>query len=424
MTATQPLLDRDRVRELFDLRGPMHAYLGGHYEADPYPTWNALMAQGPVHEGTLHGLTGLTGDLFFHGLPEPDRKHFTVFGYDACAEAFKDAETFASAVEPVDFSKPPTLLNSMLSMDGDRHRRYRMLVQPRFVPAQVRWWTEKSIAEVVRLLVDTVAPAGRAELNVDFCAAIPVLTITSAFGIPVEQALDVRAAVGDADATLAIIAPLVTARREDPRDDLISVLAQAELKLEDGTRTRLSDVEIYSFCMLLLAAGSGTTWKQMGITLTALLQRPALLAQVQADRSLLPKVIEESLRWEPTDPMFSRWVTRDVDFHGTRLPAGSVVHLCLGSANRDPAHFPDPDAFDPFREQTSPLMSFAVGPHSCLGMHVARAEMRVGIGALLDRLPGLRLDPDQPAPEITGFYERGASEIHVLFDGSSEGSAA
>src|SRR4029453_4491865 len=108
-----------------------------------------------------------------------------------------------------------------------------------------------------------------------------------------------------------ILTPIVAARRERPQDDLISVLAEAEYTDEHGVTHRLSDPEIYSFALLLLAAGSGTTWKQMGITITALLQRPDVLEAVRRDRSLLRPAIEESLRWMATDPMFSRYVTRD-----------------------------------------------------------------------------------------------------------------
>jgi cytochrome P450 len=197
---------------------------------------------------------------------------------------------------------------------------------------------------------------------------------------------------------------------------------QAEIADEDGTRHRLTDAEIHSFALLLLAAGSGTTWKQMGIVLTALLQRPEVLTAVRADRSLLRPAVEEALRWMPTDPMFSRYVTRDIDFHGTRLPEGAVLHLCLGAANRDPARWQRPDDYDITRPMRASL-AFGGGAHICLGMHVARAEISTGVGALLDRLPDLRLDPDAVAPGYIGMYERGVTEIPVIF-GPAEGSKA
>jgi cytochrome P450 len=415
MTKARHLLDVDRVRELFDLRSSFLARTGGGYEDDPYPTWTRLREHAAVQQGTLHDLTGLHGDYAFHGLPYADRPHYTAFTYAACDTAYRNPEVFASSPTVVDFDDEPNVLNSMISMGGVRHRRYRALVQPSFVPAKAQWWIRNWIEETVHALIDSFVGNGRAELNVEFCAAIPVLTITGSFGIPVEQALDVRAAMADPEALLAIIAPIVAARRAKPQDDLISVLVEAEITGEDGTRLRLSDAEIHSFVLLLLIAGSGTTWKQMGITLTALLQRPEALAAVTADRTLLRLAIEESLRWQPTDPAFGRWVTRDTELAGVFIPKGSVLQVAVGAANRDPARWDRPEEWDLTRR---PKASFAFGggEHICLGMHVARAEMLTSINALLDRLPNLRLDPHAEPPRFVGFYERGATAIPVVFD--------
>jgi cytochrome P450 len=221
--------------------------------------------------------------------------------------------------------------------------------------------------------------------------------------------------MSDQPRVFGILEPIIAARRERAEDDLISVLVEAEYTDEDGVSHRLSDAEILSFAMLLLAAGSGTTWKQLGITLAAILERPDLQARVQADRVLVRAAIEESVRWMPTDPMFSRHLTRDTELFGAHLPEGAVLHLCLGAANRDPARWEQPDEYDITRPP-KPSLAFGNGPHVCLGMHVARAEMYVGINALLDRLPNLRLDPDAEPPRYIGFYERGATAIPVLFD--------
>lgn len=408
-------LDRDRIRELFDLRGPTYALLGGTYHDDPYPTWHRLREQAPVHPGVLHELTGFEGPALFVGLPEPDREHFTVFSYEACEEVYRNPEVFISWPDPVDpTSGDLSPLNSMLFMGGPGHRRYRSLVQPSFVPTQAQWWIQNWIEEAVTFLIDGFSEEGRAELNVDFCAAIPVLTITGSFGIPVERALDVRAALMQPMDVVDILVPIIEERRTSPQDDLISVLVHAEMTDEDGAVHRLSDAEIYSFALLLLAAGSGTTWKQMGITLHVLLQQPDLLDAVRQDQGLLRPVIEETLRWMPTDPMFSRYTAEAIDFHGVHMPAGSVVHICLAAANRDPARWERPDEFD-IERPIKPTFAFGSGPHVCLGMHVARAELTTAIGALLDRLPNLRLDPDAEPPKIIGMYERAATELPVLF---------
>jgi cytochrome P450 len=408
-------LDPERIRELFDLRSSFNAFMGGQFTDDPYPIWARLREQAEVHEGTVHALTGASGDMFFHGLPEADRPHYSAFSYAALDDAYRDPEVFASSATPVDLvNGPPSMLNSMLSMGGDEHRRYRALVQPSFTPARARWWITNWIQDTVHALIDNFAASGRAELNTDLCAAIPILTITGSFGIPPEQALDLREKISQPHEVLAMIAPIVAARREEPRDDLISVLVQTGLKDEDGVTHQLSDAEINSFALLLLAAGSGTTWKQMGITIATLLQRPELLTAIREDRKLLKPAIEESLRWMPTDPMFSRWVTRDVEFHGVQLPKGAMLHLCLGAANRDPARWDNPDEYD-IRRRVRPSFGFGGGEHVCMGMHVARAEISTAIGALLDRLPDLRLDPDAEPPGYIGMYERGVSEIPVLF---------
>ena len=408
-TARTPLLDRDRLRELFDLRNSINELTGGNYTDDPYPLWHQLRERGPVLAGTVHELTGYQGDAFFHGLPYPDRPHFSAFSYEALDLAYRDDVVFSSSA-----GDEAGVLASMLSMDGAEHRRHRSLVQPSFTAGKVRWWVENWIEETVNGLIDVFVDDGHAELNVDFCAAIPVLTITGSFGIPVDQALDIRANVFDPTAMTKALEHIVPARREQPQDDLISVLVEAELADEDGETHRLSDAEICTFAMLLMGAGSGTTWKQMGITLAALLDRPEVLQAIREDRSLLKPAIEESLRWLPTDPMFSRWVTEDTELCGTELSAGSVLHLCLGAASRDPERWERPDEFDIHRP-LKPSFGFGGGPHICLGMHVARAEMTVGINALLDRLPGLRLDPDEEPPRPIGLYDRGVTAIPVLF---------
>jgi cytochrome P450 len=409
-------LDPDRIRALFDLRSSYNVGSGGDFTADPYPIWHRLREQAEVHEGTVHELSGYSGSPVFQGLPELDRPHYSAFSHAALDDAYRDPDLFASSPDlVVDLvNDAPSATNSMISMGGERHRRYRALVQPSFSPARMRWWITNWIEQTVHALVDGFAADGHAELNTDLCAAIPILTITSSFGIPPEQALDLREAIGRPAEVIAMIAPIVAARREEPSDDLISVLTRAELKDEDGATHRLSDPEINSFALLLLAAGSGTTWKQMGITLATLLERPELLTAVREDRRLLKPAIDEALRWTPTDPIFARYVTRDAEFHGARLPKGAVLHLCLGAANRDPARWDRPDEYDIYRK-VRPNFAFGGGEHICMGMHVARAEITTAVGAVLDRLPGLRLNPDAEPPRYVGMYERGVTEIPVLF---------
>ncbi|MBX6389280.1 MAG: cytochrome P450 [Frankia sp.] len=411
-------LDPQRIRELFDLRGEHFVTRGGAFDEDPYPAFHRLRETGPVHEGIVGPLVGYHGEAFFQGLPYPDRPHFSVFDYATCQEVLRDPETFSS-VPPPDSPEAAMAKSVMLYMDGEQHRRYRALVQSSFVPKRGRWWIDRWIQGTVDALLDAIEPNGRADLNVDYFAAIPLLTICGSFGVSVADALRIReAAVSDGQGLgvfSEIVMPIVEARRREPQDDLISVLVQAQITDEEtGERHALADADVLGFSFLLLTAGSGTTWKQLGITTYALLTHPHWLAAVRSDRSLLRGAVEESLRWMPTDPMFARHVKRDATLHGVRIPEGSVIHLCFAAANRDPARWERPDEFDPTRPPSTHL-GFGGGPHICLGMHVARAEIQTAISALLDRLPNLRLDPDAEPPRITGMYERGPTSIPVVW---------
>jgi cytochrome P450 len=420
------VLDRDRIRELFDLRS--HGGSGkANLYTDPYPAFHRLREAGPVHEGALADLVG-----WRHTTPrpaDPSRRWFAVFDFESCDRVFRDEVAFPSSPVRVDPTGGGGITSSMLYMGGKEHRRYRALAQPSFVPKKAEWWIAGWIRETVDALIDGFESDHRSELNVDFDAAIPTLTITGSFGLAVEDALSIRSAAthgfqGGLDALAGFVMPIIESRRRQPRDDLISVLCQAETTDEDGVSHRLSDEEIFSFSHLLLLAGSGTTWKQIGITLYAILTDRDTLEEVRADRTLLRPAIEESMRWCPTDPVFMRYAAEDVELGGVVIPAGSAIQVVLGAANRDPARWHDPDAYD-IRRPLLPHVGFGGGPHLCIGQHVARAEIHTAIDGLLGRLPGLRLDPDAEQPMIVGVidgsagggaYEMGVTELNVIWD--------
>jgi cytochrome P450 len=203
---------------------------------------------------------------------------------------------------------------------------------------------------------------------------------------------------------------ILAERRREPREDLISELAHAEL---DGEH--LSDEEIFSFLRLLLPAGVETTYRATGNMLFSLLANPEQLDAVRSDRELIPQAIEESLRFETPLLNITRLATKDTEVGGVPIPAGSTVMLMLAAANRDETRFPDPDNYDILRESPKPHISFGRGPHACLGTHLARLEMRVALNLLLDRLPNLRLDPDGDDPHIRGQIFRSPTSLPVLF---------
>ena len=158
-----------------------------------------------------------------------------------------------------------------------------------------------------------------------------------------------------------------------------------------------------------------TTYRSLGNLLFALLSDPDQLDAVRDDRTLLPQAIEEAVRWEPPLLTITRVATRDTELGGVAIPAGSSVMPMLGAANRQEDRYPDPDRFDIFRPARAHL-GWGHGVHVCLGMHLARLEMRVALNLLFDRLPNLRLDPDGDDPHIRGQVFRSPTSLPVLFD--------
>ena len=166
---------------------------------------------------------------------------------------------------------------------------------------------------------------------------------------------------------------------------------------------------------MLAPAGAETTYRSSSNLLFGLLTHPEQLEALRSDRSLMPRAIEEGLRWEPPLTGIMRVSMKDAEVCGQRIPAGSVVYVSMGSANRDESRYENPEAFDIFREPQQ-HMAFAYGPHRCLGQHLARMETTVALNAVLDRLPKLRLDPAWEDPHITGRGFRSPPKLPVLFD--------
>jgi cytochrome P450 len=312
---------------------------------------------------------------------------------------------------------------SIRELDGEEHRRYRNLVVPAFRASRLAAWEASLIRPLLDELLDAIAPRGRAELVADLTAPFPARVIGEILGLPREDqarfvawseainhgALDEARAQRAADEMAAYFAPLIAARREAPRGDLLSELVSAEL---DGER--LDDAHVLGFLRLLLPAGAETTFRAFGILLTALLTHAGALDRLRADRSRIPAAVEETLRWQTSVNLAARMATCDTELAGTAIPAGSMVYALLASANHDEEQWADPERWDPERP-AAPHLAFGTGPHQCIGLHLARLELRVGVEAVLDRLPDLRLDPDEPPPRIAGYAFCGPDRIPVRF---------
>ena len=399
---------------------------GNLVEGDMNPGMCALRDKAPVHKGYLRELLGLPPH-HRHSMAL-GRQGYTCFSWKACDAAFRDHERFSSHIMHHEAASAEKTLG-FLEMDEPEHLAYRSTIQPMFLKGKaLTWWRQSWINEMVAALVSNMKRSDRAELNLQLCARVPVHTITRAVGLQGEDALVFRSALirsiavgripaeeqrAAAHTVDAMVNDLIAKRSIEPADDIVSGLIAAKLKL-NGDERPLTAREVLITIKLVMLAGGGTSWRQMGITLWALLTNRDQLEDVKADRKLLDNAIEEAVRWNATDPVFSRLVARDTELCGVHVPAGAVLEICLGAANRDPARWHNPDVFDLHRPRQS-HMGFGMGPHLCLGRDVARSEISASINALLDAFPNLRLDPNMPAPYLAGGLEqRGVSALPVL----------
>ncbi len=196
-----------------------------------------------------------------------------------------------------------------------------------------------------------------------------------------KPSLDVKKAAAVAE---EMFADYLDWRAEHPSDDLMTQLLTSEFDDEHGQRRRLTRAEVLGYASNIAAAGNETTTRLIGWTGKVLAEHPEQLRAVAEDRSLVPKVIEELLRYEAPSPVQARYVTRDVEHYGQRVPEGSVVLMLNGSANRDDRHFPEGDTFDIHRDVVQHV-SFGYGLHFCLGAALARLEARVALDEVLQR---------------------------------------
>ncbi len=374
----------------------------------PYPTWARMRNECPVMPN--------------EGSDWDPRVTYSITTFSDAEKVMRDWETFSSSVNAEVIGQ--YMGDLILGMNGPAHRQYRNLVAHAFRASALERWDNDFVVPLIHRLIDGFQADGKADLVTQVTSKYPVQVICAIVGVPLEDfeqfhqwAEEINTGPFDHERGMAAsrnmrayLEPIVEARRIEPRDDLITDLVTAEI---DGEK--LTEEKIYGFLRLLLPAGAETTFRTMGNSLTAMLTRPDVLARVFADRSLVPEVIEETLRWETSVPMVSRISTKDSEVGGVTIPGGCPVSVLVGAADRDEHRFEDGEEWKLGRRAQTHL-AFGTGPHQCLGMHLARLELRTGLNVILDRLPNLRLDPSQPAPEIEGYAFRGPTSIPVLFD--------
>jgi cytochrome P450 len=315
----------------------------------------------------------------------------------------------------------------MLFQNPPEHTRLRGLVQKAFTPRIVAN-LEAPMRELVDDLLDRAAGAGGMDLIADLAFPLPVTVIALLLGVPASDHEQFKHWSTALAVTLEPIVPLeavaaaeqaagelteyfrvlVERKRADPGEDLLSSLVHAE---EHGRRLSLE--ELLANAVLLLAAGHETTVNLIGNGLLALLRHPHQMRQLRDNPGLMRGAVEELLRYDSPVQLTARILSEDVPLPGGTLPAGQQVLLLLGSGNRDPEAFDDPDLLDVTRRDVHPL-SFGGGPHYCIGAPLARAEAQVAIGRTLERFPGLKLAIDKPAWRPLAVL-RGLSELPVTF---------
>ena len=345
--------------------------------------------------------------------------------YSEVAAASADSATFCSSKGVllfeigVDYPAPPTMMHT----DPPAHTRYRKLVQPSFKPSVVRGW-EEAVRRRTRALLDAIEPAAPVDVVDALSVPLPLQVICDVLGIPGEDwpqfYLWSEAAIpgsrewsaGERERLMgectAYLLAAAQERRTRPREDLVSLVATAEI---DGDR--LSDAEIVMFLVQLLVAGNETTRTMLSSGIATLAQTPDQWQRLRVDPALIPTAVEEMLRWSTPVLAFMRTATRDAQLRGRTVRAGEPVWLLYASANRDEEKFGfDADAFDVGRDP-NPHLSFGYGAHFCLGAPLTRLEGRIVLEEMLTRYSAI--EPAGPVQRINSNVIAGITKAPVAF---------
>ena len=346
----------------FDLRR-----LNPEFLDNPFPTYHQLRTHDPVHRC-------------------PDGSVFLT-RYADVAAVYRDKRM--SSDKQVEFR--PKFgdgglwrhhTTSLVFNDPPYHDRVRRLLMPAFAARTLKA-LEPGLVALVERLLDEAAERGGMDLIADFASAVPVEVICNMLGVPREHRAPLR---GYSLKILRGLEPVISERRKHLNDDsadALSSLIRGEPNSEDAPFTQ---EELIQNCIFLLNAGHETTTNLIGNGVAALIDFPDQLALLQAQPGLIDKAVEEFLRYESSNQLGNRRVIEDAEIGGEALPAGTLITLCIGAANRDPAVFADPDRLDITRWPNRHL-AFGAGIHACAGMHLARLEARIAIGRLVRRFP-------------------------------------
>jgi cytochrome P450 len=346
---------------------------------------------------------------------------YSAVSFDAVNRVFRDGKVFNSHIydSTIGLFIGPTIL----AMEGKKHWEHRNLVSAAFKSKSLLRWEPDVVRPVVNALIDEFIDRGQADLVREFTLEFPTRVISKLLGLPEEdlpwfrqRAVELisyqvkwKRAFEASTALKDYFLDQIEKRRTEPTDDIISDLACAEI---DGEK--LTDESIYSFLRLLLPAGLETTYRSSGNLLFLLLTHPDQFRAVQEHHELIAPAIEEGLRFETPLTTVQRYAAEETELEGVAVPAGAVIDVCIGSANRDGRRWERSEEFDIHRKHL-PHISFAAGEHTCMGLHLARMETRVALECLLGRLGDIQL-VSEDNPYISGQPFRSPTALPVTFD--------
>ncbi len=371
---------------------------------DPYPTYARLREEAPAYYNERYDFWTLTR-------------------HDDVQKALVDWQTFSSTRSDIlDIIKagielPPGVI---LFEDPPLHTMHRGLMSRVFTPRRMAE-LEDQVRQFCIKSLDPLVGADRFDIVAELGVVMPMRVIGMLLGIPEQDQVAVRERT---DATLRtepgrpmevkqervasgdLFEDYIDWRARHPSDDLMTQLLNAEFEDEHGETRTLTRQEVLTYTAVIAGAGNETTGRLIGWLAKVLAEHPEQRRAVVEDRSLIPQVIDETLRFEPTGHATARYVMHDFECHGTTVPAGSPILLNVAAANRDPRRYERPDVFDIHREDTQHL-TFGYGLHYCLGANLARLEGRVALDELLNRFPEWDVDYDDielaPTSTVRGW---------------------
>ena len=382
---------------------------------NPYPLYKKLRDEAPVYDNSADNFeASISGNPY----------SVLITRYDDIKAVLKDDKTFASAI--VNRTMGLVMGPTVVGMDGKEHMKHRMLITPSMTARTLKKETDFSqlIKDVADSYIDTFIDDGKVDLHKQFCYSYPLAVFVTLLGLPegtdLEEFHDIskglclvgfdpEQGIKSSEWLEKFLLPIVQEKRKNPTDDMISVLVQAEVNGE-----KLTDLEAVSFLRLLTLAGAETTNHLLGTAFVAMLDNPGLEARVRADRSLVPKMLEEAMRWESPVSTVMREAVCDTEIGGLPVKEGTAIICQIGSANRDERRFEDPDTFNIDREDNDPI-PFGFGRHYCAGSHLAKMEAEIGMNALLDRMQNFKAREGEEFGVI-GFAFRGPDRVPITFD--------